>query len=87
MRGNKLGVEKLGKSDRKNSYIYVPESTENLGLIKYIGSNVSPDLSVGMKVFYGDQRTRITIAGSEVEVMEDSNIYAIVEDSNDEAKK
>ena len=87
MRGNKIGVQKLGKGSKDKSFIVTPEDSESLGVIKYLGSNVPDDLKVGMKVFYGDKRQRITIGESEIEVMESDNVFAIAGDAPNEVQK
>lgn len=88
MRGSKIGVQKLGKSKSKSTspldaIIVMPDAGEDLGIIKYLGSTPPKGLEVGMKIYYGSKRNKIRIDGTEIEVMEDDNIYAIAEECNE----
>lgn len=88
MRGNKIGVQKLGKASKKdeNPLIVMPESGDSLGIIKFLGAGAPEDLKVGMKIYYGTSRQQIKMSGMDIEVMEDDNIYAIAKDSDEETK-
>jgi co-chaperonin GroES (HSP10) len=82
---NLVGVEKLGKSSKRQSGTLFAETevTHNLGIIRYIGEQVE-NLRIGQKVYIGNQREEIRMEGSDIMVMEVSNVIAIVEDSNGE---
>lgn len=88
MRDNKIGVQKLGKStqENKSSLIIMPESSDSLGIIRFLGTNVPNDLEVGMQVYYGTKHQRVKMNGLDIEVMEDDNIFAIAKDSDETAE-
>ncbi len=88
MRGNKIGVQKLGKASQgnKSTLIVMPESGDALGVIKFLGVDAPKDLEVGMKIYYGTSRQQVKMSGMDIEVMEDDNIYAIAKDSDEETK-
>lgn len=85
MRGNKIGVQKLGKASKPNSYIAMPEVVDSLGVIRYLGDNAPEDLELGMKVYYGTKRQQIRMGDADIEVMEEDNIYAVVEERSIES--
>jgi len=88
MRGKRVGVERPGRAQKNDSLIAMPEDTSAIGYIKYLGKDLqSSDLRVGMKVCYGKNRHELKLNGADILVMEDDNIYAIVEDSGAEDKK
>lgn len=88
MRGNKIGIQKLGKANNGNKslLIVMPESGDTVGVIKFLGVDAPEDLSVGMTVYYGTTRQQVKMSGMDIEIMEDDNIYAIAKDSNEETK-
>lgn len=87
MRGSMVGVRKLGgKKKNDNSFFVIPDSDEATGIIKYVGPDVAKDLEVGMKVYYGNKKQLVRIAGDEIEVMENDNIYAIAKDSDENSE-
>lgn len=86
---NLIGVEKLGKSSRRstgNLFADV-EITHNIGVIRYVGEELSSKFSVGQKVYCGNQREEIRMNGADIMVMQEQNVIAIVEDSDEEAKE
>jgi co-chaperonin GroES (HSP10) len=86
MRKNLVAVSKLGKPSKKSSLdelVVTPETAEAQGVVRYKGPEVE-DLLVGQKVFFGNKRHELRLNGEDVLVMEESNIYAIVEESGSE---
>ncbi len=86
MRGNKIGVEKVGKSSSNLNGIIMPDVADSLGIIRYVGDSVETDIVVGLKVYYGTKRQQIRMGGSDIEVMESDNVLAIVEDALNDKK-
>lgn len=79
MRGKKVGVERLAKSTSA-SFLAMPEDSSAVGTIRYVGKDLSnSDLKVGMKVYYGKNRHEIKMNGLDIFVMEEDNVYAVVE--------
>ena len=84
MRGKKVGVEKLKKSSSKgSSFIVMPESEEYIGIVRYIGDDAAKDLQVGQKVYFSNSFQTVRILGSDVCVMDDVNVLAVVEDAKE----
>lgn len=87
MQGKRLGVEKLGKSSGTKSFLSVPEDVSAVGIIRYLGEELlrAPQqrFVVGMKVYYGKNRHELRINGQDILIMDEDNIYAIVEESNE----
>lgn len=86
MRGNRVGVQKLGKAENRNTGIIMPEVADSLGVIKYVGKDADSDLKVGTKVYYGNKRQQVRMAGADIEVMESDNIFAVVEDVKNDSE-
>lgn len=86
---NLIGVEKLGKASRRNAgdLFANTEVTHNIGVIRYVGEELSTKFSVGQKVYCGNQREEIRMNGADIMVMQEQNVIAIVEDSDEEAKE
>jgi hypothetical protein len=82
MRGKRVGVEKLGKSSSDPKSLFaMPEDTSAVGIIRYVGSDLKdPDLKVGTKVYFGDQRQQMKIHGIDILVMEETNVLAVAQD-------
>ena len=85
---NLIGVEKVGKTTKRNSGdIFAPvEVTHNIGIIRYIGEELTDKFSVGQKVYCGNQREELRMNGADIMVMQEANVFAIVEDSDEEIK-
>lgn len=85
---NLLGVEKLGKPSKKNAGdLFAPvEAIHNIGIIRYIGEELQGKFSEGQKVYVGNQREELRMDGTDIMVMEEKNVIAIVEDSDEEVK-
>ena len=89
MRGKRIGVEKLGRvsNNRTSSLLSMPEDASAVGFIRFIGKDlVNSDLRIGMKVYYGKNRHELKMNGMDILVMDEDNVYAVVEDDNEEAK-
>ncbi len=80
MRGNKIGIEKVGKAAKKQGGIIMPEVADSLGIIRYLGDEAEKDLEIGDKVYYGTERQQVRMGGADIEVMESDNVLAIVEE-------
>ncbi len=79
MRGKLVGVEKMGKAKNDKSFLAMPEDTSAAGFIRYLGEELkNSDLKVGMKVYFGKDRHEIQINGTQIMVMDEKNVYAIV---------
>ncbi len=90
MLGNRIGVEKLGKSKDKSSFLAIPEDSDAMGLILYVGDSQEEELlrfKVGMKIIYGKDRHQVKMNGVDVWVMPPDNVYAIVEEDRDAKKE
>lgn len=85
---NLLGVEKLGKPSRRaaGEIFASAEVTHNIGVIRYIGEDLTGKFTVGQKIFVGNQREEIRMDGQDIMIMEESNVFAIVEASDEETK-
>lgn len=83
MLNNLLGVSKVGKSNKTDGLFADVETTQNLGIIRYLGEDVSEKFKVGQKVYFGNKREEIRMDSADIIVMEEDNIYAIVEEDSD----
>lgn len=81
LRGNRVAIEKVKKATKgqQTGFIVVPEGEEYLGIIRYVGDAAAQDLKVGQKVYFGTNLQTARIGGVELCVMEDTQVYAIVE--------
>lgn len=87
MRGKRVGVEQVGKTENSKSLLAMPEDASAVGIIRFVGS-VSEDLKVGTKVYFGKSHHQLRMNGMNILVMDEENVYAIVaEDSGAEDKK
>lgn len=87
MRGKRVGVEKIGRSAKSGTFIAMPEDTSAVGIIRFVGDAItSSDLKVGMKIYYGKNRHELKMNGTDILVMDEDNVYAIVEESNAEVE-
>jgi co-chaperonin GroES (HSP10) len=81
MRGKRVAVEKLTKAADSSGYLAMPDDVSAVGFIRHIGSGLTEtDLKVGMKVYYGKNRHELKMDGTEVLIMDEDNVYAIVTD-------
>lgn len=83
MRNNRIAVETLKREQRQSAAIVTPEDATTIGIIRHTGPETADDLKVGQKVFFGDHRHKARIAGKELEIMEESNIFAVVANGDD----
>lgn len=84
----KILVGKVGKQTKQSQNMFVmPEVTDSLGIIKYVGEGVDPSFQVGTKVYYGKSRQEVRISGEDIFVMDEENIIAIVEDDNEQLEE
>lgn len=86
---NLLGVQKLDKPTRRkgSGEIFAEtEITQNIGIIRFVGEDIQNKYSEGQKVVVGNQREEIRMNGLDIMVMEDKNVFAIVEASDEESK-
>ena len=82
----KIGVIKIGKSSKQDGLFVMPDVTDSLGIIKYVGEGVNETLTPGTKVYYGKDREECRMREDDVMIMEEDNIFAILEESNEEDK-
>lgn len=83
MMNQKIAVQKIEKSDNKesNDVFTIPEVSDNLGIVMYTQEN--SEYKIGDKVYYGSNRESIRMHGIDVNVMDESNIVALVEESDE----
>ncbi len=86
MLGCRIAVEPLNKV-KKQSFIVMPESNENTGVIKYLGKEYDGSLQVEQVVCFGDQKQPVTVSGEDLIIMEPDNVFAILEDESIEEPK
>lgn len=84
MLNNLLAIEQIGKTSKNDGMFAEVDVTHNLGIIRYVGESADKSFKVGQKVYFGNEREEIRMSSIDVLVMKDSNIYAIVEDGNNE---
>lgn len=83
MRKNLVAVQKLGKHEKKSALddlISMPEVSNSLGIVRYVGPEVE-DLKVGQKVYFGNKRYEFYMEGMNVLVMDEENVYATIEEA------
>ena len=82
MVNGKIAVEKATKSKKVSDLGFAEvEAVDSLGIIRYVPENSA--YSVGQKIYYGGKREEVRMAGIDVQVMNEDNIIAIAEDSDD----
>lgn len=102
MRGKRLAVEKLTRSSNQTSFLSMPEDSSAVGHIRYVSEELSKlsrqeassldpvlparILKEGMKVAFGQQHHQIKLNGLDLVVMNEDNVYAILEDEDAEAQ-
>lgn len=79
MRGKRVGVEQVGKTSNTKTLLAMPEDASAVGIIRYVG-HVDSHLQVGVKVYFGKNHHQLRINGANILVMDEDNVYAIVED-------
>ena len=80
LRGKKVAVEKIKKAAKnESSFLSIPEAEEYFGIIKYTGAEVR-DLKEGLKVYFGRNFQTFKIAGTDLCLMEEDQVLAVVVD-------
>jgi len=84
MVNGKIAVERVGKSSKKDATVFFApvEVSQSLGLIKYVAEGSK--YKIDQKVYYGNKREEVRMAGVDVQVMDEDNIIAIAEEENEE---
>lgn len=82
LKGKRVAVEKIKKQSKNQAHggIIMPDSEEYLGHVRYVGEEADKSLVVGQKVFFSTNHQLVRMAGQELCVMEDTQIYAVVEE-------
>lgn len=84
-RDKRVGVEKLKKQKKADSFIVVPDHDEYLGIVRYVSEAASKDLQVGSKVYFGTQFQNVKMNSADICVMDDTNVFAVVVDEEKQA--
>lgn len=87
MLNNFVGVEQVGKTSKNDGMFAQVETTNNLGIIKFVGEEADKKFKVGQKVYFGNKREEIRMSDADIQIMEDENIYAIVEEAANETEE
>ena len=77
MLGNRVAIEVLNKSTDKKSFLQMPDDSFNTGRVRYLGPECA-GLEVGQLVLFGNQRESVKVEGMEFLIMEDSNVFGIL---------
>lgn len=80
-RGNRVAVEKIKKQNKKagdTSFLVMPDAEEYVGVIRHIGETADKSLTIGQKVYFTTQHQVMRIAGTELCVMDDNSVVAVV---------
>lgn len=82
MRPGKLAVQKQGTTKKNQGAFVMPETIDSMGIIEFIADDISEKsgLKIGSKIFFGDRRQEIRMAGKDLQIMELENVIAIVEE-------
>lgn len=87
-RGKRIAVEKIKKQNKKGSdatFLVMPDSEEYVGVIRHIGESADQSLKIGQKVYFTTQHQVTRIGGSELCVMDDEQILAVVDEDEQKA--
>lgn len=88
MLGTNVGVERVGKSTKRSEgFLHMPETTNSLGVVQFVGEEYDGPIKVGTKVYFSNKREEITMEGMTIQVMDASNIVAIVEEEESAEQK
>lgn len=80
LRNKLVAIEKSKKANAKVAgALIMPETEEYVGVIKYIGTEVT-GLQVGQRVYFSKQYQNFRMGGADVCVMQESEVLAIVTD-------
>lgn len=83
LKGKKVGVEKIksqSKADNMGGLLIMPDSEEYLGHIRFVGEEADKSLAVGQKVYFSTSYQQCRMGGRDICVMNDTEIFAVVED-------
>ena len=83
MLGNRVAVEPLIKSKSSGGLLQMPDDSHNTGKVKFIGPECI-GIEVGQTIFFGNQREPVKVNGNEFIVMEDSNVFGILDEEKDQ---
>lgn len=86
LRGQRVAVEKLKKQSKKDSgsFFVDVETEEFVGLVRFVGSDLKDsDLKVGQKVYFGSQYQPVRMANTDLCVMDEDNVLAIVNETTE----
>lgn len=80
LRGNRVAVEKIKKAKKGDGggFLVMPDGEEFMGVIRHVGESCSKDLKVDQKVYFSTNYQQVRIAGVDLCILEDAQIYAIV---------
>lgn len=82
LKGKRVAVEKL-KARQKGMNdlgLVLPDSEEYLGIIMYVSDEADQSLKPGQKVYFSTNYQPSRISGKELCIMNDTEIFAVVED-------
>lgn len=89
--GNRVAVEKADKlssqsqKSKENLFVVEPMVSDNLGVVRYVGEGVKDaKFEVGSKVYFGNKREQLRIAGKDIMVMDAENVLAVVTETQTE---
>ena len=78
LKGKRVAIEKLKKQQKNQpGSLILPDGEEYLGVIKYVGPEANPELKVGQKAYFTTNYQQFRIAGSDLCVMQDSEVVAV----------
>lgn len=82
LRGNRVAIEKIKKASKGSGtgLLIMPEGEEYMGIVRYVGDSAAKDLKVGQKVYFSTNYQQVRIAGQELCVTEDTQVFASVEE-------
>lgn len=82
LKGKRVAVEKIKKQSKSavQGMLIMPDSEEYLGFIRYVGEDVDPSVQVGQKVFFSTNYQQVRMSGSDLCVMDEKEIFAVVEE-------
>lgn len=85
MLGNRVAVELLSKTKESGRLLQMPDDSHNTGKVKYLGPDCK-GLEIGQTICFGNQREPIKLKGTDLIIMEDSNIFGILNEEETKNK-
>lgn len=82
-----VGVEKSKKSKQGEGLLHIPEVTDSVGIVRFLGENYQGELQLGDKVYFGDKRNEVRMGKMDIQVMLPDNIFAVVKEFQDGSEK